>query len=67
MAKELIMVLDRGSETQHIAKCVRSLGVYCEVAQRLTKAAGLKGVVIAGEKEAGFDGLPMGISRRTVY
>ena len=53
MAKELIVVLDRGREAQAIAKIVRALGVYCEVVQKVEKTPGLMGVVEAtdgGEK-----------------
>ncbi len=49
MSKELIQVLDRGTDAQTIAKAIRGLGVYCEVVQDVAQQPGLKGIVVAGE------------------
>lgn len=51
MSKELIAVLDRGPNTQMIAKAVRALDVYCEVVQEVTERAGLKGIIVSGKGE----------------
>lgn len=58
MSKELIVVLNNGGDTAAIAKCVRDLGLYCEIQDDVLYKPYLKGVIVAWESGSQKDDLP---------